>query len=410
MTVNHFRPGAAKRGRWLEIALFVALWAAFTAYGIWLRGQIPFERNGELHGLDYNGHGVLFSHARQMVAFIRFRHPLFNILLAPVSFFGDALAHGSEWRFGDETATDASIPLWCFLCALFSAIVSACVWFVWRIGAAVCGPRARWRAAVCAAVFACFQYVRYLAACPESFSISMLLYLALAAWAMRDRVKEGWALLPEEAAEREKFDLWIWIAFFFLAAGITVTQGAKVLLAYFLTHRIPRRQLRLIALSLCGLLAAGCAFYLVKHAIVAGGKRSVADALGESIGVVYLIKDISWPRRLCMLEMFFFEPVISHGAPFSAFTITETYRAAWPYLACGALYAVAAVGAWRLRKTRLMRVLAAGFAIDILLHIVLFWGMEESQIYCGHWFYILPIFWAGAVAPRKSPENPGVPS
>ena len=46
--------------------------------------------------------------------------------------------------------------------------------------------------------------------------------------------------------------------------------------------------------------------------------------------------------------------------------------------------------------------LAAGLAIDAALHLALFWGMREGQIYCGHWFYVLPIFWAGAVAPAES--------
>ena len=99
--------------------------------------------------------------------------------------------------------------------------------------------------------------------------------------------------------------------------------------------------------------------------------------------------------------MFFCEPLIPHGAPYSVSELTVGYASWWQYAACAAIYALAAVGAWRGRRTLLVRVIAATFAVDAVIHFAFFWGMQEAQIYCGHWFYALPILIAQAIARRQ---------
>ena len=49
--------------------------------------------------------------------------------------------------------------------------------------------------------------------------------------------------------------------------------------------------------------------------------------------------------------------------------------------------------------------MAATLAVDIVIHFVFFWGMDEAQIYCGHWFYVLPILVAGAIAKQPRPQG-----
>ena len=51
---------------------------------------------------------------------------------------------------------------------------------------------------------------------------------------------------------------------------------------------------------------------------------------------------------------------------------------------------------------QIMRIIVATLSIDIVIHFVFFWGMEEAQIYCGHWFYVLPILVAGAISRRHA--------
>ena len=75
-----------------EALVFFALWMIYFAYGLWLRGIIPIDASpGELHGFDYNAHGILFSD-HHLILFTRFRHPLFGWLMSPISLFGERIA------------------------------------------------------------------------------------------------------------------------------------------------------------------------------------------------------------------------------------------------------------------------------------------------------------------------------
>jgi hypothetical protein len=371
----------------MEWLFFAALWAAYWAFGLWLRQQISFEPDGELHGFDYNGHGDLFASTGRLIRFMRFRHPLFGFFLYPIALVGEPLAQQSTWLY------------WGYLCAVFSAVVTACVWMVWRLCTAICGDR--FRGALCAILFAGFGYVAYLAACPESFSISMLLSLGVLAWGMRDRT-EG-AETAEEKRDLVMLDRIVWGALFFLSAGVTITQGAKVALAYLATHRLTRKEGWVLGISTAGLVAAGVLFYVAKLVWFGNGGYTIGDALAYNFG--FIVRGVGWRERLRMLEMFFFEPVIPHGAPYHEFRIPSGYRTIVPYLACAALYVLAGIGGWRMRRTRLFRVMAAGFSVDVLIHLVCFWGMEEGQIYCGHWFHLLPLLVGGALAPRRPLQN-----
>lgn len=107
----------------LEALPFLALWAAYFTFGLWLRRQIPLEElPGELHGYDYNAHGALFSD-HHLILFTRFRHPLFGWLMSPITLFGARLAQLSF------------VVFWGYLSFIFSGIVTACVWMVYLLAA-----------------------------------------------------------------------------------------------------------------------------------------------------------------------------------------------------------------------------------------------------------------------------------
>ena len=362
----------------LEALPFLALWAAYFAFGLWLRRQIPLEElPGELHGYDYNAHGVLFSD-HHLILFTRFRHPLFGWLMSPITLFGARLAQLSF------------VVFWGYLSFIFSGIVTACVWMVYRLAARIEGV-GRIRAALCAAAFAGFGYMRYLAAGPESFPVSMLLALTVLWWGLHS------PFAASASRSGVLFDRVVWGTLFFLSGGITVTQGVKTALAYIASRKVTKRACAWICGVAVALATVGALFYVVKLVwLGAEGGRTIGAALDELFASIP--HGLSWERRLRMLEMFFCEPIIPHGAPYSVSEITQGYSAIWPYAVCAGIYLLAAVGAWRLRHTRLLRLLAVSFAVDAVIHLVCFWGMAEAQIYCAHWFYALPLLCCGALA------------
>lgn len=367
--------------KWKKIAAeavpFILLWAAFFVFGLWLRRQIPLDvPPGELHGFDYNGHGELFADHR-LITFTRFRHPLFGWLMSPIPLFGARIADVSFLAY------------WGYLSFIFSGIVTASVWAVYRIAARVEGVGKVW-AAVCAALFACFGYVRYLAAGPESFSVSMLLALAVLWWAVRSPFADG----RRPLAGKGMYDKIVWGVLFFVATGITITQGAKVLIAYLVSRQMTKRDWMCLAGGAAAVVLAGVGFYMVKLVLLGSGGRTISAAFADLFSCIP--HDLTWAQRLRMLEMFFFEPILPHGVPYSVSEITTGYSSWWQYAVCAVVYLTAAVGAWRMRGTLLVKVIAGMFCVDAAIHLVMFWGMSEAQIYCGHWFYALPILMAGA--------------
>ena len=386
---NRVPDGSARNWkRWLVEALaFFALWMIYFAYGIWLRNQIPLDAApGELHGFDYNAHGILFSD-HHLILFTRFRHPLFGWLMSPIPLFGERLA-----RLSFET-------YWGYLSLIFSGFVTVSVWLVYRIAARI-KDVGRWRAVLCAAGFACFGYMRYLAAGPESFPVSMAIALAVLWWGCHS---------PFDNERRQTFDRIGWGVLLFLSGGITITQGVKTALSYLVARRPTRRTGLFLGAGALLLAIGGTLFYVVKLVWLGSeGGRTIGAAIEELLGSIP--HGLSWGQRMRMIEMFLCEPIIPHGVPYSVSKITAGYDSWWPYALCAVLYLLAAVGAWRLRHTRILRLMAATLSIDIVIHFVFFWGMDEAQIYCGHWFYALPILVAGAIAKPPCPQGMTVAS
>jgi hypothetical protein len=244
--------------------------------------------------------------------------------------------------------------------------------------------------AVCAGLFACFGYVRYLAAGPESFSVSMLLALAVLWWGVRSPFVAGRQLIEGKGV----YDKLVWILLFVMATGITLTQGSKVILAYLISRRMTKRDWMFLAGGAVALALAGCGFYVVKLMLLGSDGRTISSAFAELFSCIP--HDLTIVQRLRMLEMFFFEPILPHGVPYSVSEITAGYTSWWQYVVCAMIYIATAVGAWRMRSALIVKMIAAMFCVDAVIHLAMFWGMSEAQIYCGHWFYALPILMAGA--------------
>ena len=371
--------------KWKRLALeavpFLLLWMVFFVFGLWLRRQIPLDvPPGEIHGFDYNGHGELFADCR-LISFTRFRHPLFGWLMSPIPLFGARIAEVSFMAY------------WGYLSFVFSGIVTVAVWAVYRIALGIEGV-GRSCAAVCAGLFACFGYVRYLAAGPESFSVSMLIALAVLWWGVRSPFVEG----RRPLAGKEVYDKIVWGLLFFVATGITITQGVKVAIAYLVSRRMTKRDWICLAGGVAVLALAGVGFYVVKLVLLGHGGRTISSAFADLFSC--MPDGISWTQRFRMLEMFFCEPILPHGVPYSVSMITEGYSSWWQYAVCAAIYVAVAIGAWRMRRMLVVKMIGAMFCVDAAIHLVMFWGMSEAQIYCGHWFYALPILMAGCGSRR----------
>lgn len=358
-----------------------AVWTLFMVFASWLRSVLPWsdcdgtglsewighEVDYGVYGMDYIPYSEWF---RRMLAPIGIRHPLFNVLISPFSAFLICVR-----KLGME-------PFWICLTGIFSAVMTGAVYLVGRIMRRVGLSAAE--SVSCMALFMSFSYTWLLAACPESFGISCLLSLGLLLWGLRDAGR--------------RMDMVGWGVMAFLMGGVTSPQALKAVLAYVATHRLTKRLLlALFAFCTCFLGVAGGLFgyrIYLKCSSGLGFGDAVMNSWGSCIRW-FGTSDVSVADHVHRWWVFFSEPLVLRGEDVLTSVLGGYSDCLAPSVA-GCVLGCAAVGALLHRRHALVKMIVAMFAVDFVLHFVLFWGMAEAQIYAGHWFYVTPLL-AGCV-------------
>lgn len=357
-------------------AILLVLWVLFGAFGIALHRHATafYEARpapvASIAGLD--GEVYLKRYCSIFSMFrMRKRHPAADLVTAPAFLVGAMV----EPKAGPEAAKIANI-------LLFAAVGAATVALI-RL---LTGDTAS------TALFLSFAYTWLLSGSPELFAVSQLILVA--------------TLL---LVKRQVDDIRVWAGMTLLACGTTITNAVKPVAAFLvLLPRNPglllalRRQARKILIGLLVLAAAAAAVETAKWFLI--DRMSLADEF--RMGWEYVVKWFSggfgFGERLARTwEMFFCEPLMTHGAIFGQANedgldiLPLGYRNALPHAVCAALFALCTWSAWRNRRDTVVQAALAMFAFDFLLHVALGWGLCEAQIYCGHWMFIVPILIAG---------------
>lgn len=373
--------GISKRKLIVGGTILFVLAAAMVAFGLWMRQMMPVPmwsgRDTEIYSFDYLKHADLLSDWH-FIGYGRFRHPLFSWLMAPVPLFADRFL-----RFGET-------PYWAFLCAVFTAFVLGSAVLLYgllrrRLGLGV------GEAGVCTALYLSFAHVWLLAGCPETYALSLLLFVAVVWWALRE---------PDGDAKGRRLDWGVWIALAVLAGGVTLTQGVKACVAWVVARRPSLKRIVQGGLALAGCVCLVALIFYVRLVIRVHfdpGARGLDGAWQELFGPLtgYAGTAAIWLHHAVV---FFTEPLIVRGEPFDVRVIAGGYCSWVQPLLLLALWTLVAVGAWRTRRTLLVRVLGAMFLVDVCIHFVLGWGMAESHLYGAHWFASVPLVLGAFVA------------
>ena len=376
-----------------QIVPWLALWCAFVGFGVWMRMVQPWEVPPcgyyEIYGLDYLRYSQLLGHTH-MIGYAAFRHPLYGWLLSPFILLGHRLHQFGEW------------PYWIWLICLFSTVMLASVFLIYRLACRL--DLSKVEAAVCAGLFASFAYVWFLAVCPESFGLSCLLSLAILSWGLgsadrQTRDEMAFMGVPVKSPGLGRRLDWAgWGLLAILSGGITSTQGVKAALAYLATHRITKKLLVVLALGIVGAFALVALVFTLRMMGRTESGRYLQGFLEakENISMFFAHDGITWGERFHQAWVFFSDPIVTRGAPLSMNVLKGGYsNLLAPVLVTLALVC-ATVGVWLGCRTTLVKMVGAMFLLDFGLHFVLFWGMDEAQIYAGHWFYAVPLL-AGLV-------------
>ena len=371
-----------------------------------------FERELHLSGYDPLTYmGVTDWDAVYQV----YRHPLLSFMIWPLWLINQALT----WMLGVNCVQYLVAALLIF-CSYYSYI------FMYRIHREVIELQ-RWDATLLTAYFFSFAYILMSVIVPDHFTISMFLLL-VTLYISGVCIKK-----------RREFKWWQSALFFYITAGVTLSNGIKVFLSGFFVNLRDffRPKYLLLAVILPAALLWGTAtweyrtYVLPKEKARAELKARIAEKekarvakmtaeekaqydekkakrelrlkrqaakTGKPMEDHGFLKwtDISTSRWESAYENLFGESLQFHQDYLLEDTLVRRpvfvkYRWTLSYVVEGLILLLAIAGIWFGRKSRFLWLCLSCMAFDMFIHVGLGFGLNEVFIMAPHYMFVLPI-------------------
>lgn len=371
-----------------------------------------FERELHLSGYDPLTYmGVTDWDAVYQV----YRHPLLSFMIWPLWLINQALT----WMLGVNCVQYLVAAVLIF-CSYYSYI------FMYRIHREVIELQ-RWDATLLTAYFFSFAYILMSVIVPDHFTISMFLLL-VTLYISGVCIKK-----------RREFKWWQSALFFYITAGVTLSNGIKVFLSGFFVNlrNFFRPKYLLLAVILPAALLWGTAtweyrtYVLPKEKARAELKARIAEKekarvakmtteekaqydekkakreqrlkrqaakTGKPMEDHGFLKwtDISTSRWESAYENLFGESLQFHQDYLLEDTLVRRpvfvkYRWTLSYVIEGLILLLAVAGIWFGRKSRFLWLCLSCMAFDMFIHVGLGFGLNEVFIMAPHYMFVLPI-------------------
>lgn len=295
-------------------------------------------------------------------------------------------------------------------CAFYSMV------FLYRIFREVI-ELGKWASHALTLLFFSFGYVMVSAIVPDHFVISMLL-LILALYVSGRRMKN-----------HHDFKIWQSVLYFLLTAGTSLNNGLKIFFSALFVNgkRFFRPKHLLLAVILpAGLLWGFCyweyrtyvwpnemarkeakakkeaakkdSIQKAKQLVKEKAKKKRGPKQGTPLTKVGFMSwtDISTSRTESVVENLMGESIQLHpdyllGDELRHRPMIVKYRYWWNYAVEGIISLLFLSGIWYGRKSKYLWLVLSYFALDMVLHIGLGFGINEVYIMTAHWIYALPI-------------------
>jgi hypothetical protein len=335
-------------------------WCLFADFGDTSFTQ--FMRNFHMSGFDPITYDVV---TRWHQGYDILRHPLLALMMYPLYLLNQLL-----WSLTGSNCVQLVVGVLLSFCGFYSVI------FLRRIMCEIIGIKQLY-ATLLSLFFLSFAYIIITIIVPDHFCFS-LFCLLLTAYAAGRKIKRGGKFTPFEA-----------VVLFFLTAGITLSNGAAVLLMILITNgRSFFSRYMLLPLGVSVLLLA---------LPVAASTIFLHDGKEENI----VEKQLKWTgrdvsRTAATEENFFGESLILHrkhilGDVLRGRPVIVTYGSWVPYAAVSVVQLLFLVGLFIGFRRRFAWLLAGVFLFNVLLHIGLGFAIDEVYIMASHWCFVLPL-------------------
>lgn len=344
-----------------------------------------------------------------------YRHPLLSFMIWPLYLLNEGLT----WLLG-VNCVQYLVAFWLIVCSYYSYI------FLYRIHREVIALDCR-DATLLTAFYFSFAYILMSVIVPDHFTISMFLLL-ITLYISGVCIQKG-----------REFRWWQSAIFFYITAGVTLSNGIKVFLSGFFVNLKDffRPKYLLLAVVLPTVLLWGTAvweyrtYVLPKEKARAEMKARQEEVLKEKVAAMspeerktYEAKqarrelrlklqkeksgqpmedhgflkwtDISTSRWQSVYENLFGESLQFHRQHFLEDTLVGRpvfvkYDTVFNYIVEALILLLALAGIWLGRKHRFLWLCLSCFGFDMFIHLVLGFGLNEIFIMAPHFMFVLPI-------------------
>ena len=371
-----------------------------------------FERELHLSGYD---HLTYLGVTDWDVVYQVYRHPLLSFMIWPLYLLNEGLT----WLLG-VNCVQYLVAFWLIVCSYYSYI------FLYRIHREIIAL-SRWDATLLTAFYFSFAYILLSVIVPDHFTISMFLLL-ITLYISGVCIQKG-----------REFRWWQSAIFFYITAGVTLSNGIKVFLSGFFVNLKDffRPKYLLLAVVLPAALLWGTAvweyrtYVLPKEKARAEMKARQEEVLKEKVAAMSpeerktfeakqarrelrlklqkekagqpmedhgFLKwtDISTSRWQSVYENLFGESLQFHRQHFLEDTLVGRpvfvkYDMMFNYIVEALILLLALAGIWVGRKRRFLWLCLSCFGFDMFIHLILGFGLNEIFIMAPHFMFVLPI-------------------
>jgi hypothetical protein len=344
-----------------------------------------------------------------------FRHPLLSFMIWPLYLLNELLT----WLLG-VNCVQYLVAFWLIICSYYSYI------FLYRIHREVIAL-SRWDATLLTVFYFSFAYILLSVIVPDHFTISMFLLLIT-------------LYISGVCIQKSReFRWWQSAIFFYVTAGVTLSNGIKVFLSGFFVNQKDffRPKYLLLAVVLPAALLWGTAqweyreYVLPKEKARAEAKTRQEEALKKKVAAMSLKErktfeakqarrelrlklqkeksgqpmedhgflkwtDISTSRWQSIYENLFGESLQFHRQHFLEDTLVGRpvfvkYDTVFNYIVEALILLLALFGIWVGRKHRFLWLCLSCFGFDMFIHLILGFGLNEIFIMAPHFMFVLPI-------------------
>lgn len=397
-----------KKDEWQLLLVGVLVFIALN----WLMVQYDFDtfthaRRGGFYSM-FHGHVPVSGYddytyitlSKWRILYQLYRHPLLAAMLYPFSALNDWLMFELHINF--------AIIIWAVImvaCDAFSLL------FLYRIEREIIGLK-KADAILLAVLFFSFAHVMISCFVCDHFGVSMMLLLL--------SLYVGGKYLKE----KRPMPAWLTGLLLLVTSGVTLTNGVKPALAAWFTcgKRVFHWRYLLIAGVLPVCLLGGAYWYQNEYVVKPdkewgermAAKRAATDSTfvkrneahsqvmnrnkqGQiSENPLFEWTDTEASRWDAAVENLFGESILLHRDHLLEDVnvnrpVLVRYRHAWQYGVVAVVVLLLLAGIWCGRRELFLWLCLSWFAFDMVLHLVLGFGIIEVYIMAAHWAFVIPV-------------------